>query len=194
MKLNAAYRLTAVPALIESQDFGLSDLFHNKQFLQGLMHDKSYKKVKFAGFELGKVSQGKNAIAFFLPRKDFIVYYVQLSKIELPQIGEAVMQTAVWRALGKAPPGITSAVFERIIDKYKIIVSDSLQTKEGRSFWVARLQEAFDKGHKVALLHKQTRVDLTTEEELDQYLNPKSFSHAWGTDESFADFRFIIIK
>jgi hypothetical protein len=193
MKLEVAHRLTAMPALIESQDFGLSRPGYNKQHLVRLLADPTCKALKIKGIELNRVGDDSDFI-IFAHAKDLITYYVSVSRVNLkPLEGRAVvMQTAVWRALGKAPDGVTGTVFTWLVQKYGTIVSDSHQTPDGKRFWIGRLTRALAQGCKVFLMKDLVLTPLDSDT-LDQFIDPDSFAHAWG-DESYARYRFVIEK
>lgn len=194
MKLNAAHRLTAFPQLISSQDFGFGDEKENSKELQQLLADPSYKTIKLAGQVFGMVVLDKYETALFIQRKNLITYYVQIMRISLVGVGPSVVQTIVWRSLIGAPSNITSKVFLALLSKYGSIVSDKLHTDRGRDFWITQLWKAFDAGHKIGLYSNGHVVELDTEEDLTNYLNPTHFLHPWGKSENFQNFRFVIFK
>ena len=198
MKTKAATRLTlttAMPQLVESQDFGLGTPQINKALRTGFLADPSYKEIRFAGTKFGSVTYGKGEISLFLTHKERISYFVQLTKTKVPGLGtESVTQTAVWRALGLAPSGITHKVFAAIITKYGSVVSDSRQTEDGRKFWSGRLIEFFTLGHKVGFLANQSLIYVDSEEDLNEYFDSQGLKYPWGRSEHYANFRFVIFK
>ncbi len=192
IKLNAAFRLTAIPALIESQDFGLSNATHNSKLLIGLKSDINLKKAKFGGFTLSML-QNDSDTTLFLDDGKFITYYVVLERKHVPGIGEAVVQIALWRSQENPPPdGITGKVFSSLIKKYKIVVSDSHQTIAGRSFWISRLGSAFNSGNRIGLLNGESLIYIDDRRQLKDLTDNESFLHAWGHGQVYSKFRFVI--
>lgn len=191
---NMIHRVLSFPQLVSGQDFGLGNPITNKEFLEKLLKDSTYKTVKFAGQTFHKVNWGNLEIGLFLTDGEFIVYYVQLKTLALQDLGPVVVQTIVWRSLTDAPYGITSKVFKYILNKYQIIASDKVQTERGREFWITRLSEAFNSGNRIGLWSNGTLVDIDTKKELKDYVNEKHILHPWGKAEHFGNFRFVIFK
>ncbi len=196
MKTSATGRLrvTALPQLISGQDFGLSDVENNKKMLAELKSDPTFKQVKIGSTLLGQVSD-RLGLTLFFENRSLIRYYVQVTKAQFSGIPNAVVQTAVWRtpASGVAP-GLTSKVFNRLIEKYGAIVSDKLHTDRGRDFWIDQLALAFDHGRKVGFLNKGQLVEIDAQEDLSRYLDSKNFSYGWGDNAQFQNYRFVIFK
>lgn len=193
-QLNAAFRLTALPAIIESQDFGLSNSTHNSRLLIGFKSDTGLKKAKFGGFTLSMLQSAEDT-TLFLDDGHYITYYVVIEQKYVHGLGEAVTQIALWRSQDNPPPdGITGKVFSALIKKNKIVVSDTHQTAEGRKFWISRLGSAFNAGCKIAILNGDSLIPIDERQQLRDLTDPNSFLHAWGHGQAYAKFRFVIFN
>ncbi|MGD0511184.1 MAG: hypothetical protein ABSA33_05080, partial [Candidatus Micrarchaeaceae archaeon] len=67
-------------------------------------------------------------------------------------------------------------------------------TERGRDFWIEQLGRAFLAGNKVGLYSNGGIVELDTQKQLDDYLDPTNFLHPWGKSEHFQNYRFVIFK
>jgi hypothetical protein len=191
-KLNAATRLTSAPLIIPSDSFGFTRPNVNKQHLGRLLADPSLKDLKIGSIVLNRVGTSTDFILFTHAR-GLLTYYSQVSKVDtdIQNFKKAMTQTLVWRSAGDAPDGVTVAVFGWIIKKYGAIYSDSYQTLEGKRFWLGRLKWALNSGKQALLVQDQTLLPLTPDD-LAGIADPHSLLHAWGSNEAYARFRFVI--
>lgn len=76
-----------------------------------------------------------------------IVYYMSYNFTSVPILGMAVNQSFVW--LDKDYPhtkGLPKKMFfDYLLKEHNIVITDSIQTWDGRDFWLRRLLEAFQK-------------------------------------------------
>lgn len=193
MKLNAVHRLTAIPALIESQDFGLSNEAKNRWTLKNLLKSERLEDLKLGSTVLKK-AEDEGLTFLFLSHAGLLTFYVQIEDVNFPSIGVGVVQTALWRSLHNSPDGITSSVFKYLLRTNKAVVSDSHHTSEGRRFWIRRLSLAFAEGRRIGFLNGGKFTEIEEEGLLKDFTSADSFMHAWGAGPSYENIRFVIFK
>jgi hypothetical protein len=125
-----------------------------------------------------------------------IEYYMQYEYGSFRSI-KTITQIAIWAHQAFALPNIkgVSAIkwvfFNYLLPKAEAIAADSLQTEDGKKFWLRRLRDAWDKGlHTYLVLRdKNTVVEIKTTKELNALA-----SYIWGTHVRYEFRRAFISK
>lgn len=136
--------------------------------------------IKSPGFE----------IFYAIDSNGKVVYASKVRKIEqnqklIPQ-GYAGRQVLIKKFSSSSTFRISSFIFwEVIFPRYHVIVSDSQQTLDGKSFWSYRLMEAIERGFVVRLMDTNTNQIkvISTVEELHELTDGNSVwnSGSWFT-------------
>ena len=111
-------------------------------------------------------------------------------------------QLFVWRQLygqhGDVLRGFPSKIFEHLLQSHRIIISDQIQTHDGRRFWLDRMSEAIFKDDLMVYYVDLNELDSdkvpvkTTIEDLHTLLIHES--KGWGSDPDKKDKVFVIEK
>ena len=109
-----------------------------------------------------------------------IVYYMMYEVHQDPLIGRYVNQAMVWLDKTYSPAkGLPKRVFfDQLVKKYDTVLTDSIQTWNGRAFWMRRLQEAFQKGFNVYFVD----LERNKVEKLEDFADISKFNekyHIW---------------
>lgn len=145
-------KISAMPSLCDSTDFGLSDPQANKKFAASLTRKKCYPlHFRKNLFRCGSDEDG--CIFLFNPESKQIEYYIKYKKLVKNLTGQSVTQTALWRDLAseEATDLTNEIVFAYLIPKYGAIMSDKIQTDAGQQFWIRLMTRALKSGFKVKL-------------------------------------------
>ena len=185
-----------MPSMADTVDFGLPSESYNKKFLNTIKDGKLIQVLapELRLFRSGTKSKGRYYVVN--SRRDLITYYVDYARISKPVSG--VVQIRVWKCLfhnGSLPAGFaTHMVFSVFLPEYGKVVSDEIQTRDGRKFWIALMTTALARGLRVSLLNTQDNkeVDIPDVDALAVWCNPDGFSSAWGIGTEYQKFRFII--
>jgi len=135
------------PRDIDSVDFGLSDPIKEARLVYDLNRDSRTNVIgTYAGLELKKCGH----TIFVMSDTRRLLYFVKfVDKSYSALRGRHVTQIAVWRRAG-TPSGLAKHVFwEYLFPIHCTIMTDSMQTAQGRYFWGDRVQEALQSGHLV---------------------------------------------
>jgi hypothetical protein len=190
--------ILAMPGLCDVTDFGLSNDAYNRKVAHSLL-----KKNPEIIFDLGdnvkvyKTGTNKGYIFLYNPEKDLIGYYVRYEEQQNSLVGRKVTQTKLWRSLGdEKAVGVTyKIVFDYLLKKYQAIMSDRLQTENGKDFWIRLMLYALDRGHEVVLadLNSRTIKKIDTTHELRLITNSPVNEGPWGYMIKHQAMRFAIL-
>ncbi|MGL4925644.1 MAG: hypothetical protein ACRC4K_02235 [Plesiomonas shigelloides] len=118
-------------------------------------------------------------------------------------------QVMVWRTSraghSRALQGLASLVFDHLLSTHVIMVSDNMQTHDGRRFWMARISEAINAGYSVYMadgteeefpLHPITNDDQLYDSWcLDDECVKRSWDgDIWGEDRDVHIHRYLVIS
>lgn len=84
-----------------------------------------------------------------------LIYYVQWKEIFHKLVGHtAITQVAVWRdKLSPLSQGVASKIFwEFLLPITDVLMTDAMQSDDGKTFWINRIGEAFKHGLRVYYL------------------------------------------
>lgn len=181
--------LTEMPGMAEPIDFGLGDAEWNR--LEAIRILNSGQIIEET--PLGVLMWGHDEIACVDPQAKRIRYYAALKNGKLANF--AVTQVAVWRERGNhGTVGMPQAViFNNILKKWPIIVSDYLQTSRGKAFWENLMAEAVAKNYRVAVTHLGDNSIIwydPVEQNFTDWLS--EWQGAWGYKDDHQNFRFLI--
>ncbi len=188
-------KVHAMPSLCDSTDFGLSNEDFNKSKGLGLLPGAKHI-AHVDEYDLYR-SGGRNEGQFFLwdPVQELIVYYMKYKTQAKRFTGRTVTQVNLWRSLGDVSPGFTQhMVFGVLLKEYPAILSDSLQTENGKKFWIDLLGRAMRTGHQVGLVDFGSgQVSSITSKAQLRLLEQGDTAWAWNSPRHSA-LRFIIYR
>jgi len=195
--------LFEMPQSIEPTEFNLNDPEVNRHFAREFMKDNEREQLEdFGGSVLYKIG---NRIVFIDEESELaprILYYVQWKEIFHKFVGKrAATQIAVWRDQDEP---ITSGLAQRIffhylLPIYGVMVTDTMQTPDGRRFWINRIGDAFKKDLRVYYLNllqpadgksaKRELIEIDNETEFSKLSREKEF---WGRPELYRARKILI--
>lgn len=157
----------AIPYLEDTdEDFDLGTKRQREEKTEFLMRDPSLQVVEqgsgFDDYKLYSVGDTKRGTYFALSDDDLRYYMEYRENRNL--LGRSVTQTAVWIMddRGDLPLGfVTHVVFDILVPKFHIILSDEIQTKEGKRLWIGLMGRASRKGMQVGMVNTVTRERFT---------------------------------
>lgn len=188
----------SMPSLCDATDFGLSnEVFNRSQAVLWLKRNPNLLE-SIGDSSLYRIGDSANGFIFLYdPRSKFITYYIRYKTKKTKLHGLSVTQTSLWRSLG-APDteDITRhVVFDILLKEYPAILSDQLQTDDGRRFWIDLMGKALTRGYQVAL------VDFTKQliHPIDSYPALRIWTHetegAWSWNSmKHRGLRFVIYR
>lgn len=198
MNAKIALRITAIPSLTDSTNFDLDSPVGNRRMLKSIRGkevterysapSEDYEFFRTGGWETG------GYIVMVNLKRSLICYLV---KYERPEKVEGafrpVVQTCVWRAIEWATNHLASKVFfDFLLHNCGCIMSDKIQTPEGRRFWENMLSTADHLGYVVSFVYKN-RVVSTYDGQTDLQDWVASFN-TWGEGQKYQLDRFLISK
>jgi hypothetical protein len=139
--------LFEMPREINATEFNLDDVKVNRRLAYGFKTDGELLEVLN---DTDSLYQLGNRIALVVQAEGEptrIVYLVQWKEIFHKLVGHhAISQVAVWRDQHAArAKGIVQRIFwEHLLPIYEVLITDALQTPDGKRFWTNRVAEAFE--------------------------------------------------
>ena len=190
--------ITSTPLLIPPQSFNMDIPGVNMDRTAGLESRKAKRKIGSVKTALGtslpimEVKDSPTQFHYWIPIGDRAIWWVQLSKSKpdwLPV--RPVTQIALWKDRNYTfVEHLTQKMFfEFILKRNKSVMSDSMQTNDGRIFWQRRVVEALIRGINVAFLDFKTQEMVTIEHasELEEL-----FKKSWGKRTFHKNYRWMI--
>lgn len=191
-------KVTSAPYLIDPTDFGLGDLSRNKERLQEYKKFPHEKFSEWKDIPLIEYKKSDKESFVILEYKGEIIYLVHLKIEHLKQrdLPHNATQAEVWRSKihGNITRGITTYVFDLVLNREKIMVSDTAQTDRGKEFWEDILAWYAGKGYEVGVFDiDDPNVDWAPK---DYHLwLRESIPKYWGKTLNHPEyFRFVIKK
>lgn len=192
-------KLLAMPSLCDTTDFGLSDeSFNRSQGLKWLKRNPTIveKLPNSTLYRVGSHEQG----FFFLwePAEKLVGYYIRYEVKRSKFHGVSVTQTALWRSLTSpdSEDMTRHVVFSILLEEYPAIMSDQIQTEEGRRFWLDLMTKALTRKYKVSLVNFLSRkiLDINSSAEL-RLLSTSSSDNPWSWNSTkHRSIRFMIYR
>lgn len=193
--LNNALILRESPQLIDAEDWGLSNADKNQQLYTTLTKYHAEEKIgTYKGLDLYR---RKGQFFAINPENTEapISYWI---KTEVHRLSAAnvsgITQHALWRNTDDiATTGITSYIFFKILlPQYGAIISDGLQTQDGKRFWINRISEAFDKELNIYVLHELAPRKLIKILDQAEFAKLNRDGQIWGKEPKYKNFKLII--
>lgn len=180
--------LFEMPYLMDSDvDFGLPYDKLNRRRLELLMHRNPqtleiYKSGTLYGLE--------DTIFFVTQGRNLIDYFMQYIKFNHPIFGNLATQVKLWRRSGLGVKGLTGVVFyDHMLRNFDTMISDRVQSDDGRRFWIDRMGESYLDGKLVAIIDNQDVKIMDSTVGLENWL---SMVDGWGKMITHRERRFVI--
>lgn len=193
--------LFEMPKSIEPTEFNLNDELINRRIALELLKNKRKRELEKVGpntlYEIGR------KIALLDAENKRVLYYVQWNEVFHKLIGKTgAAQIAVWRNRTKAVVPATLATrvfFDYLLPKYGVMITDALQTPDGKEFWVRRVTDAFARGLHVYYINlmgakggtSPELIEIHNGEEFDELERDRKF---WGSTELFRARKILITQ
>jgi len=189
---------TALPSICDATDFGLSDKSNNTKKRESLLKSKT-KDIP----ELNPNSEvyscflarpeGNTNIALINNKSNMLVFYADLKEHRSPIISnKSVTQTSIWRNYTDlGTKGFATKLFEYLLQHFGTIISDDIQTHDGKRFWEEKLAEAEVRGAPVGLVNEKVQ-GISWKPSGVPILDWLEEVDAWGWEKTHL--RFIIKK
>lgn len=90
-----------------------------------------------------------------------IVYFMRYQTAQRPRLDQCATQVQVWQTIAPGGPPSTAAhvFFDIMLVEFDTMVSDHVQTADGRGFWLRRMAQAITRGMRVGLLDHGTPIE-----------------------------------
>jgi hypothetical protein len=180
------------PQIALSTEFGFDDKIQNQKFAK--KYYRSSKKEIIKEFPNGEIlyKLGNKFILIDIevPQIQYIVQYEIKNSIMLNH--QTIQQVKVWRNdLSHNVKGLAELIFfKKLLPLTDIIVTDALQTYDGKKFWFNRIMDAFRLNlnlYSIDLNKKKSLMKFDDHKELQKFID----SH-YGHKEQFKTKRLII--
>ncbi len=179
-------------------NFRLNDTSFNLQFSKRQLRRKVESLEDTQDYEIFRTGDGQRGWVLLYNKSeqktDFALIYRTIHKNWLPP---AVTSNIIW---SDATSPYTSKLagrmfFEFLVGRYKTILSDGLQTPNGKRFWQRQMTDAAQKGFRIGLVNFNSRkVDwyVPTTGSFQRWLSQIDMV-AYGDADKFRGLRFEII-
>lgn len=140
--------------------------------------------------------QTKNKQAFYFlldETQTQAVYAVRYNVISCPGLPEACCQTSLWRDSASAQSVSIAAwvFFHKLLPRFGSVLSDGVQSNEGKAFWLRRCFEAEELGYYVYAVHTDKGKAISVQPA--RLTSLKWTTRLWSTvDKSFQNRRLLI--
>lgn len=185
--------LDEMPQMVNPTQFKLNDDAFNQN------HLKRKKVIIDSSDDYDIIKTGNNnnrSIILYDKNNMLIDYWVRFKRFGFKSIGGSfITQTQIWRRDGSPwVQGITRKMFfDYLLKHNKAIMSDSMQTVDGKRFWIDRMAEATSRGLYIGLANLNLKQIEWFEGNSSNYRNwIKSKDSAWGEAEGKQALRFVI--
>lgn len=183
-------------------ELGLDKYKTNENFTNELLKVTSKQVIKsFTNglFTLYEFPQKYTLIDHTDDAHPVIIYYVQFDAKYNRYIGErCVMNVMLWRNYTyHEVNGLSKDIFfNYLLEKYKVISTDSMQMSDGQRFWDNRIQDAFDLGTHVYYVDmlKPRETGFLEIKNLSEYRDITRRIDIWGDVDKHQARRILISK
>lgn len=192
----------AMPYLTDNDNAEFPRILGNETTNRKLVHFLLKRNPKEI-FDLGddvkvyRVGTNKGYLFMYNPHEDLIGYYVALEEQKKSLLGKKVTQTAVWRSMeDEKADGLTyKIVFDYLLKLYPAIMSDKIQTHDGKNFWIRLMFRALGRGHEVVLadLNARSIEEITMKADLRLLTTNPPADNPWGQMLKHKAMRFAIL-
>ncbi len=189
--------IEAMPSLTDSTDFGLTNDGLNRKLLDSLLKKKP-KVLEDRGDSVLYVT-GNEKGYYFLVEDQRIAYLSKYQKSNKKMVGHStVTQVAVWLALDaplSAGGTVTNTIFKHMLPRFGAIMSDRIQTLDGRRLWIRLLALGLKYNYHVALadFHGRRVLEIGSMAELRLWDQIKDGIWSWNSNKH-QGLRFLISK
>lgn len=138
--------LTETPQLITHDQFdhGMDDEEHNHSLYTKVANSNKTKKITDHDKGRDLVSYG-DRILLLNHNRQTIDYYVKTVDVKIKRLGQHVVQVEVWRSNDIGVNGIAKKVFfDYLLPRRHVMVTDRMQTPDGKRFWIDVVEKAFN--------------------------------------------------
>lgn len=148
------------------------------------------------GYEVQHVEFDGNDF-YYVEVGGLIQYCVEVEALHLKDLSiQTLFQTSVWLNNEFYPlAGLAKRIFYKFLyPKNHNILSDNMQSKEGRRFWAHRINESIEEGRHLYVLKITGTITLKVEQVVPILSPEDAFSYyTKGKDKSGLMYRFLII-
>lgn len=200
--MESNFYLEAMPSLTGDTDFDLASSSGNQKMLKyleskphSLVYTETKENIEGKLFTTGSATGGY----YYMVSDKRLVYCMHYKKIIKKLVGiPVVTQTAVWSdPRGVVNRGLThDVVFGLLIPRFKVIMSDRIQTNLGQRLWLSLISNALEKSLNVGLVDFNTHRVLTFDSNAEFRLyEERSIDGFWDWNSmKHQDIRFLISK
>lgn len=148
-------KLFEMPYLDAGQiDWGLSDPVRNGR-RSGLIQHTPHTILRSDQFGAlyRRVRPQGGDFAHIATKTGLITYFMEYTTTQRGVFGKSATQIKVWATIAPGMVGIAADIFFNVmLAEFDSMISDRIQTDDGRRFWLRRMAEAIQKGMHVGLL------------------------------------------
>lgn len=203
MNINGLKMMTEMPRLINTADFDstLSNRKTNIEIVKELkLRTKRKKLFVHKGMPIYSKGDLKGSGKIYQLKEEngdvFITYYASVERVKGYKGLTGTTQTAVWRSHDtESRGGLTSKVFfDVLLPQRNVLISDSIQTLDGKRFWLDNMKEALARKHDVGVFDESKKLfEIFDEKEnTDLVTWATETVKGWGYDKIFEKIRFFI--
>jgi len=182
------HHLMEMPQLTTNDvDWGLPEDRLNRRRVGSLLHNNPPPIRNFSSGKLYKTSQ---EVFFVSNDTGLIDYYMKFENGTILGLGYCATQVKVWRRAGIGVRNLTSVVFyEIMLGEFDTMVSDRIQTEDGRRFWIDRLSESNADDRQIGVIDNK---------KIQPYAHTMTFPNwissvdGWGRASSYQEKLFFI--
>ena len=193
MKIQELYE---TPMLIGDYDFDpsidkydLTDSDENTKAYEKIMNSSKSRQIEKHNDSQYLYSYGDKIVLLNVVLKT-VDYYVKIFQGKFKITGKYATQVEVWRSKDRAVHGVVEKVFfDYILKSHNTILSDSLQTNDGKRLWVNLVSYAFERGLNVYVVDLNNGRLITVNDD-NEY--SKNISKFYSTTKSSEMVRIMI--
>ena len=169
--------------------YDLTDSDENTKAYEKIMNSSKSRQIEKHNDSQYLYSYGDKIVLLDIKDKK-VDYYVKIFQGKFKITGKYTTQVEVWRSKERAVYGVVKKVFfDYILKSHTTILSDSLQTNEGRGLWVNLVSYAFERGHNVYVVDLNKGVLIKIKDDSDYRHNISKF---YSTTKSSEMVRIMI--
>lgn len=196
-------RLFEMPKEINATEFNLDDQKVNRRVATDFRNGGELLETEDVEGGTLSLCQKGNSIALIFQPEDApirLLYMVRWKEIFHKFVGhKAITQVAVWRdKLSAFTSAIAPKIFwEYLLPQHEVLMTDALQTPDGRTFWMRRVAEAFDHHLRVYYLNllpsaggqPRELIEIRSKGQFEKLAAEKEF---WGREDLHRTRKIII--
>lgn len=185
--------IAEVPQIIPPTEFGLDEPNKNRAMRAAFLTGSPEVLIDEPGFQVLLVGYAGSGKIGLIEKKDgWLAYFVEYELVDT-FVGRSVTQVTLWRDNTSVfVKGITTRMFRDVLlARFKSVMSDGQQTRDGQRFWISCMAESAAAGLKVGLadLGSQSIDWLAPGADFRAWI---SAANGWGQGPEFQAKRFVI--